>query len=470
MGVILNSISSHESHKHNKIALHHIASLGLLWVVIFMSKPSSIVILGFLSILWMLSIQKRHHWLPLLAKLCFFFVLFFCLHILLFEHGLLDFLSTMKDSLEYANRFGGAASVFKVLSSSYKDIISIPFLLIENVDSSLWLIFALALTNLTVFIRGHVPKRALYWINVSGATAAILLSWWNLNELQYWAGGRHLGTKVGIGGITFFIVVFLSSLVSRFAFQRQRDLKSPFYNYSMLIISLMICAMGYSFGSGNGLLRQTSGAYVFVACATLISAMWLENQQRLKVVSFIVSGLIICSSFLVIKGAFTVPYRLVTPLAEHDHEVTFLKKGFSIKVDASNLSYIERLKELAVSNGWEEHTPFIDLTGGTPLALAILNGKPVKRAWLMGGYSGSEDAAKWLFQQVDVEIIKRAWILTAPHGSREISTSVLEVNGINFERNFEKVGELTTHYLNESQVLWRPTRVDGRLTHGHVFR
>ena len=49
-----------------------------------------------------------------------------------------------------------------------------------------------------------------------------------------------------------------------------------------------------------------------------------------------------------------------------------------------------------------------------------------------------------------------AWVLTAPGGSRGLSSEILSHLGLDFPDSYKAVGKLRTGHRNEEQVLWSP--------------
>lgn len=456
IGITLQLVCATKRKGAYKYELFFLFLLGLVLTIAFITKPTTAVILGANVFLWIYFSTLRKDCWRILLHLALFVSVIMLSHAYFFENGLFSFITNMHKATEYANKLSGSIKLITVLANAAKDIIHIPIFLFENLSHSIYVILVLGLINIFHNFFTTRFDRYLGCLNLALLLWATMIAWWDLNTLHHWQGGRYEGTKVALGGVSILSVICLSALVSAPRKAISFKLSSTSKHFIALIASFALCSLAYGFGSSNGLMRQSSGAYVLWGLAAVLASYSLESNKKVKLFSIVVSFMVICSSFSVLKGAYNVPYRLGSPLSDQTYKITFIGNESILKVSKPRATYIENLKALALNNGWREQTTFIDMTGGTPLAAFILNGMPVKKAWLLGGYSGSESAARWLFEQIDIETIKQSWILTAPSGSRSIPTSVLEVGGVDFSEDFELVGELNLDYRGEKQLLWRP--------------
>lgn len=161
---------------------------------------------------------------------------------------------------------------------------------------------------------------------------------------------------------------------------------------------------------------------------------------------------------ILINKASHYPYRQITDIKGQNLPVKFLNQEFTLKVDKKTKKYIEDLKSIALNNNLNQSTYLIDLTGGTPGSNVITNTKFFDRPWLMGGYKGSNDFAfNVLNKYKDKEVLRKAWILTAPNGKLKLDEKILNKLGLKFPQNYTNIGVLTTGYRNETQYLWKPT-------------
>ena len=159
----------------------------------------------------------------------------------------------------------------------------------------------------------------------------------------------------------------------------------------------------------------------------------------------------------IIDNAYSNPYRLNSNMGLQDTDVKFLGVNGVIKVDKITAKYVNDLKDAAIKSGWKERNLLIDLTGGSPGALVILNAKLVGTPWLLGAYDGSANFVKTVIKLSGINPFD-SWILTAPNGSRRVPISVLSDTDYNFEERYQLAGEVRTGHRDEFQMLWKPKK------------
>lgn len=432
--------------------------IGLLLAIAFVAKPPTMVVLSVVAVVCIFFVSSPKYGFNVSFLIGVSAVFFFFLHTLVFEGGVFHYILNITIALEHAATLFGHDISSKLPLSFYGDLLSLPSYIFKNAQSSSYVALSIIFVNVVFCFFSLLPDKYIKRLNILLMLVTIVLAWWELNITQHWEGGIYLGRKIGFGAITLLVLVTLPVLAIRIRelLYLKSEIDTNFKYFVILIFSIIFCNFAYSLGSSNGFLRQGGGAFVFIALALIITSVWVERHNNAKWISSLSSILVVFSSFLIFKGAYNEPYRLGASLSEQQHSVTFLGTNSSLKVDLDTAIYINALKCLALENGWSENFTFIDLTGGTPLASFVLNGAPLKRAWILGAYSGSEAAARYILEQSDASEIKSSWVLTAPGGKQEINPSVLDVAGINFEEDFELVGELETAHRREKQYLWRP--------------
>ena len=146
---------------------------------------------------------------------------------------------------------------------------------------------------------------------------------------------------------------------------------------------------------------------------------------------------------------------MITELRYQNEKVELLGKRSILYVDRVNKKWIENLKYYAYLNGWKDGSYILDLTGGTPGAVVVLNGKSPENRWLLGGYPGSDQFVYEILTNMDKNILYNSWILIAPDGTIKISDEVLKKLNINLN-NYIKVGDFYTAHRNEHQILYKP--------------
>jgi hypothetical protein len=88
--------------------------------------------------------------------------------------------------------------------------------------------------------------------------------------------------------------------------------------------------------------------------------------------------------------------------------------------------------------------PMIDLTGQSPGILYAIGATSIGQAWMIGGYTGSDDLALNMLDRNSCQQLATAWLLDEPAGARRISPEVLLSFGANLATDFTMVASIKT--------------------------
>jgi hypothetical protein len=228
---------------------------------------------------------------------------------------------------------------------------------------------------------------------------------------------------------------------------------------AMELLALMfVLPLAYGFGSGNGLLRMSGDAAVFLGLGAYLAARvaashfnqrWAEEGVLISIAIF---------SLVSLVGAYNKPYRMVGSITNHTETVCFSAFGGCLLVEAETATYVKELQHAARANGWREGGFLIDLTGASPGVSVILSGAVLGSPWLLGGYKGSEAFAEAVLSTASRDQLAHAWVLTAPNGKRQLPTNILVRLGLDFPGGYTPVATVTEAFRRERQILWRPNR------------
>ena len=217
----------------------------------------------------------------------------------------------------------------------------------------------------------------------------------------------------------------------------------------------LLLSFSVSFGTNGSIVEHMGQSTVFTVFFLLhlvLSAERLFSQKyALSLVSLVVAVAVIAEG----HNGFTDPYRSPQQIFRMDNHVEIGRIG-SIRTDEVTAQYVADLRAAAQIHGFAHGTPLIDLTGGTPAAAVVIQAKAPAMPWIVGGYSGSDDVARFLLRQMSAQDTANAWILTTPDGPRQLSLDVLDVIGIALEEDYEPVSTFATGHRAETQILWRP--------------
>lgn len=417
----------------------------------FMAKPTSALVLAVTALFWIgvhsLRFKLKLFFLVALCTSC----LFLLMHAIVFKGGIVSFYLELRDGLEIERMLIEGHSIGSLFWQAVVDLTQIP----EKV-------FRLTPTGFLLF---PVLLGAVWWMKRQGQETIakfihlfFLISFNLFIWYRLWKTGLWSGTSIGFSSIVLSISLLLSALFTLCAWKKSTG-ESGLIAFKRIVISyvfLFMLAVAPAFGSGNGLVRQMSFAYVFLAAGAILSALWIDQYVDRKILGGIIPVLVSISVLNIATLAFRYPYRLTGKISDQVVESSFLVESGSLKVDLSTALYISALKRIALEAGWQPGTPLIDLTGGSPGATVILDGRIMGVPWLLGGYKGSTEFAKTMLKMVPEQVQKIAWVLTAPEGKRSLSGKILSEIDINFPGGYVAVGTVRTGYRNELQILWKP--------------
>jgi hypothetical protein len=424
--------------------------VGFAGFVAFLSKPTTAFFLAIIVIVWMVyyrHIDKKYYFL-IFASMSMFVPLL--LHTFLVMGGIGEFYTYLSDAIYLDNAGEHKHEVDSIITAAYiiyKDLILTPAHYLLYTPVFILLFIALFVSRSKIVYKKYREKLALL-VTIYFLTL-FFIEIFNLNN------------KVEV--TAFFtlssIVLFLTVVVfNRFDKSYEQE-KGDISVYVIVALSLFILPFAYSFGTNNNLLSHSYNVLIF------LFAIWLYSFQILlgkyahkKYIIALLCMLMVSASSIIINKAYNSPYRLVSNIGSQNTEVQFLGTNGVIKVDDITAKYVNNLKQIAINSGWKERNPLIDLTGGSPGALVILNAKLVGKPWLVGGYGGSANYTKLAIKLSGINPFD-SWVLTAPHGKRNNPIPSLSDTSFNFEEKYQLVGRIKTAHRNEEQLLWKPKKL-----------
>lgn len=438
----------------NKTLLKYIM-VGFFLALAFVAKPTTSVLLVLIGLLFLIFEYKRFKILSLFSTISMSTIIFLVLIVFVSYGDFGNYINAIKENLEIMKILGGGHSYQEQVSNIINTFQVYYFekLLIVKKTShlSIVVLFSLFLGSLFYF-RNHHKKKQVYFclsIVILGIYTLILLGYLIRINMQLSVAWFYL---VEYGLIN--IIIISSYLIIS-------DDKKQFLKFLMGLLFLcfifILGSFSYALGSNNNLILKMSKSLIFVYMAIMSCSLIFSKKSNNN--SFYYISIVVLSVFMLIliNKAYSFPYRQITSIEQQAHPVKFLNQDFTVKVDQKTKQYIEDLKQIAQKNGITESVYLIDMTGGTPGSHLIINTKFFDRPWLMGGYPGSDEFAfKVLKKYKEKESFKKAWVLTAPDGRLKLNEAVLNKLGLNFPRNYTKIGTVTSGYRNEKQYLWKP--------------
>lgn len=223
------------------------------------------------------------------------------------------------------------------------------------------------------------------------------------------------------------------------------------------VIALVSASLAFTVGTANELTFNLHFALPLLALAAGIITIALVQKPILRHgIIALLAAIVIQPSLSDLLERYRDPYRSEGPIASQ-------MASFDIRPGRPHLfservaRQFEGLRAGAEAAKFRSGTPIIDLTGGSPGTVFVLNGRPVVVAWLLGAYPGSLPAAAYALPLAARNELNSAWVLkTKIPGARSISPSVLVQAGLPFPEGYRLVASGGPGYRNETHELWAP--------------
>jgi len=217
-----------------------------------------------------------------------------------------------------------------------------------------------------------------------------------------------------------------------------------------LIICILLTPYAYSSGTTNNYLITSTAVVHFFICAAILEVTRQTYFNNPKTAVYLIAGLSFTLTTLMLLQSAQSPYRQQASIIQQKKSGEL---GYgplsSIKIAAQQKHYFNKLRLTLQSNGFEQTTPLIDLTGRSPGALYAIEALPIGAPWLIGGYPGSKERVQMDLGMANKETLKQAWILIESNNRRSITTDIL--NDLKFPENYIYIGSIKSHYNYNSE-------------------
>ncbi|WP_147307450.1 hypothetical protein [Mesorhizobium denitrificans] len=430
-------------------------ALAIGGVLVAIGRPTSAIAVGGVAGLWIACVCPYRQTLRIgVAAVCVF-ILLFLLHAAFLGGGVEPFLTRVnfaKDlaaTLDAGHTFGDAIGrVLTALRDVPGQMFSTPSL-------------AGALVTLIVFFIGwpprlHLNEKRMAQSCVAGVAALVAVTAYSTHVVQAVSSWGNLGVRLVLLLLGQFLFFKLAARLNGETFPKSNP---EVANSSPVITALALASIALvaPFG-GTGVMIGNSGTafplYVgsalFLAMAIIPPARWLLRVSVIYLLAFL--------PVLFLFYVSMMPYRLPESMSHQTNPITLAGSDSPILVDGATANWVNALRSGALEHGWSEGTPLIDMTGATPGAALVLGANAPVTPWIVGGYKGSKSFAASVLAAAGSEILKDAWILTAPTGAAKNDEAVLSEAGLDFPSGYEIAAEVTTGYRKEKQLLWKPVR------------
>ena len=200
----------------------------------------------------------------------------------------------------------------------------------------------------------------------------------------------------------------------------------------------------FALGTNNNYWVQSGTASFFwlISGFVLIIPWFIKLKLYQPIIFLVLLSQLITS--IQIKEQIQKPYRYNQPLTLDDTNIIINTKSHQLILSKEFATYINDARKIAAQSGFNKQDSIIDLSGQSPGLLYLLGAKSIGTAWNIGGYKGSLDMAKATFNLVHCLDIANSWVLYEPKGPRSISADLLTSLGMNFPKQYQKVGSWET--------------------------
>lgn len=431
-----------------------LTSLG--GVLAFIAKPTTALLLAVMAAVWILSHSPNRRGLSFAASgavlATFLLLVFAWVHF----GSVSAYLDNLRFGLELSAALGGGHTLPMIVQESGHQIQIFWLGWLSRPLVQACLVVSLVIGISCVF-RG---QNSFVQLGVTGVLLMSLAVFLQLGYRFFQNEPRlYLGTVLltVLGMLIAPSLAMLPGVLRRSSHEAHKEV---FISCLLFALFLGFAALAPAFGTSSNIVRRTSEYAVFWAAA-LFAALTLLTPDTIRRCACALLGLLISGLLLIaLVQAYEHPYRLPGGIKNQNTQVTLFRDQ-TLEVDALTARYIRQLRQTAQEAGWKPGTPLIDMTGGSPGALLILESRIPGTPWLLGNYPGSDDFASMVLNSVDPAVLDKAWILTAPQGERSLGPQVLLNNGLDYPHAYIKVGSLKTGHRREDQDLWKP-RIDSR--------
>jgi len=220
---------------------------------------------------------------------------------------------------------------------------------------------------------------------------------------------------------------------------------------------LFVLPFVHAIGTTNNIWLQASQAFLFwIAAAIVAVGALLDGEHRHRVVAGL-SLTIVATCAILVANSMEQPYRQTAALRAQSSPVAAnARSSRAIYVTSETADFIAGLRSAAGEGGMRR---LLDVSGRHPAAAYLAGAAAPGAPWLLGGYRGSVEFFHAVLRDVPCEEIADAWVLAAPAGARQsLPITVLTTYGMELERDFRHVGDLSSPWYKTLLGLWRPIR------------
>lgn len=423
--------------------------LSFSFTLAFMAKPTTTIVLIIISILFIIYEFKNINLKKALPSVIITTSIIVSMHILILDGGFISYYYRVIESLERAALMGGGHSLDNIYVSVLDQIKDFFFERFYFHKINNYYFYGVSFMLIIIFImRNRINSLNIY--KVLMPAVFVVYSYFIFIETMY-----NQPKWMWFGIIELLLLNLLLVFISIFFIDEKIDFLKKILKITLVMIILVLGSFAYSFGTGSHIVYAMSSSIVFLMAASLVLNLIFDQKLNIRIFNSLTGLIIAIFLYFTIVYTYEHPYRLITGIEGQNQSVELLG---GLKVDKKTKKYINELHSM--SNKYRvkgETISLIDMTGGSPGANVILNARFFSASWILGAYKGSDKlASRILKHHENTKRLKTAWILTAPNGRRKIDLNILNKIGLNFPKEYKKIGSIQTAHRNEMQELWKP--------------
>jgi hypothetical protein len=325
----------------------------------------------------------------------------------------------------------------------------------NKITLSIFIIFLISVYFIWLGSKNNKINNFIYNISCFLILAIITtLSITNINwSPNYGAYQQYLVFGIGYACLFVIIILMLNNII------KIHDV------HLGLFLVFLILPYIFALGTGNNYWWQSGAASFFwlISGFVLIIPWFCKLKLYQPMIFLVLLSQLITS--IHIKERIEKPYRYNQSLRLDDSRIV-INNNHQLILSKEFANYINDARYIAEQSGFTKEDAIIDLSGQSPGLLHLLGAKSIGTAWNIGGYKGSLDRAKARFNLVDCTDIANSWVLYEPKGPRSISADLLTSLGMNFSKQYKKVGSWETplgaggYKEIRTQELYKPLNVN----------
>lgn len=416
--------------------------VGLAMMAVFLSKPTSAMVLGpIVLVLYLATARRVLHIRRLLALALAAMIGCASVFLLLASIGEspLRVIKTMQEGYRLAMQI--AAPPFNPVGQ-FSELVT--FIAAGPLFGGWQAPVLLAVVLLAVgprSIGAAIPLLIRTCLSFAAAGAILFLVWWDTAFIP-------IDTLC-----TLVVLAICFALVGIFALPRKQQGSALLFSATMSV-SLLIYVYGTGGGWGN--LLALSAGFAFTALGVTLWTLQTEKRILLAIPSLALLGVALAGTA---RGIEDAPYRLMAPMSDLTsiaHVGPLDEEFYDSTKQATFYNTLADIRPMVEK--LPERPYLIDLSGRTPMVAYQIGAKPPHTPWLLAGYPGSEQVFRLTMKTIASGDLSNAWIFQSHGDEIYFPDSLLGEFGLDFPADYVPIVAVPVEYLGVNGTLFAPKK------------